>query len=122
PGQPQHRLDGFTDVLPVFAQQPVVIAHAKRREPPRHVVIPGHNDDLADSLGMLDEGSGALELAGSGALRQITGDRDDVVALLLNHRFDRLVLLRHRGMSEVLIRSMKQGDPGHSLAMIVYAI
>ena len=64
-------------------------------------MIPWYHDYLADTLRMLDEGAGSLELSRSAALRKITRDRDDVEAALLNDGLDRFILLRHRGVSEV---------------------
>src|SRR5437762_7862110 len=119
-GDAHDGLDGLADVLPVFPQQLQIVTHPQRREPPRHVVIAGHDDHLADALAVLEEGTGALELAGPGALREVAGDRDDVVALLLDERLDRLVLLRHRGMTEVEIGGVKEADRGwrHRRAMM----
>ena len=57
----------------------------------------------------LDELARALELAGARALRHVARDRDDVVLPLLDQRFDRLVLLRHRRMPEVQIGAVKEG-------------
>src|SRR6185295_7696337 len=59
----------------------------------------------------------ALELAGAGALRDVTRDRDDVVAPILDQRLHRLVLLGDGGMSEMQIGAVEDRRR-HSLAMI----
>ena len=117
-GDAQHRLDLGADVRAILGQHLRGIAEAKRRIPPRDVVVARHDDRLADSFGVLQKRARALELAGAGALRDIAGHRHDVELSLLDHRFDRLVLLGHRGMPEMQIGAVKQRRDGHSAAMM----
>ena len=60
----------------------------------------------------------ALELAGPRALRQVAGDCHDVVAILVNQRFHRLILLRHGGRAEVKVGAVEDGNSFHSRAMM----
>jgi hypothetical protein len=57
---------------------------------------------------MLNEHPGSLKFPRPSALREVTGDRDDVVVSLGDERFDCLVLLRHRGMTEVQVGAVEQ--------------
>src|SRR5215831_201805 len=113
----KNRFQVALDVHPVLQIELARVAQAERREPPRHVVIPGNDDRSAHALRLSNELAGALELSGPRALRHVARDRDDVVVPLLDEAFDCLVLLRHRRMAEVQVGAVEDGQRAHSLAI-----
>ena len=103
----KHRLEVARYELPVVLIHLVAIPEAEWRLPPHDVVIAGDNYRTAYLLRVTNENSGALELTGTRALREISRNGDYVELLALDCILDRIDLRRDGRPAEVKIRDVK---------------
>ena len=67
-GDPEHRLDVLADIAAIVLEHCHRVAKSERCLPPGNVVIAGHDDHFAESLGVLEEHASALEFTRARAL------------------------------------------------------
>ena len=96
-----------------------LVAEAKRRFPPRDVVVAGNCDDPAHPSSVTHECSCPLKLPGSGALGEITRYHHHVELSLMDDQLNGLDLLGHCWPTEVEIRDVE--DTGHGIGLLIPA-